>query len=326
MNKAVFIFFLLFTATLYSQYNYVVNGGFENYTECPTNYSTPWDIQFERCLWWRCPTEGTSDFFNSCSGDFSNAGIPFNYFGYQNAHNGNGYGGFFAYEYDAPFGFSFYHEYIQGTINPPLEAGQTYQVSFYVNLAEFSHYSASKIGAYLSTDIISNTGYAALSYTPQIINPVNSFIADTLIWQLISGYYTAMGGEKCITIGWWGDSLDFDSLRYQPTFSYIDSYYFIDDVSIIDTTSNILVPNVFTPNNDGVNDFWYPSGYKIDKMEIHIFNRWGELVFIGDENNYTWDGSCGNQDCSNGTYFYVIQAIGLDNKKIQKKGFIQLFG
>jgi len=325
LSKVFFIFFLLLASTLHSQYNHVVNGSFEDYTICPTNYSTPGNTQLERCIGWKCPTLGTSDYFNSCAFT-SSVAVPYNHFGYQNTNNGNGYVGFFAYEYEAPLGFSFYHEYIQGIINPPLETGKTYQVSFYINLAEISPYSASKIGAYISMDNVFKNDYGSLPYTPQITNSANNYIADTLGWVLINGYYTAIGGEKCITLGWWGDSLEFDTLRFYPTFSEVLSYYFIDDVSIVDTSSHIIVPDVFTPNNDGVNDTWFPSGYKIQKMEIQIFNRWGGIVFTGDEINYTWDGSCGNQKCPDGTYFYVIQGIGEDNKKEQKKGFIQLFG
>jgi gliding motility-associated-like protein len=43
---------------------------------------------------------------------------------------------------------------------------------------------------------------------------------------------------------------------------------------------NYFVPNTFTPNGDGVNDFFYPRGNNINRVQsMRIFNRWGEMIF-----------------------------------------------
>jgi gliding motility-associated-like protein len=328
VNKFLFIiFFLLSSATLRGQFNHVVNGGFENYIECPTSYSYPGNAQLENCIGWRIPTYGTSDYFNVCAPYISQVNIPGNVSGYQYAHNGEGYCGFYAYQYGMPIGYLLWHEYIQGTIYPPLEAGKVYQVSFYVNLAEVSNIASSKLGAYISMDSVTRIDASPLNYTPQIINPTNNFITDTASWVQVSGQYTASGGENYITLGWWGDSLECDTLVLTYFVSLLESYYYIDDVSIVEDTTAVylITPNIFTPNNDGVNDNWYPILQNIVHLGLVIYNRWGDVVFSGDENNYTWDGNFQNRPCSDGTYFYVIQAIGNDVKTYQKKGFIQLF-
>jgi gliding motility-associated-like protein len=68
----------------------------------------------------------------------------------------------------------------------------------------------------------------------------------------------------------------------------------------------IAIPNVFTPNNDGTNDFFYPDtsgGIIVD--ELSIYNRWGQLIYQSIPAN-EWNGKSGNNDCANGTYYYVI--------------------
>ncbi len=67
----------------------------------------------------------------------------------------------------------------------------------------------------------------------------------------------------------------------------------------------IVLPNAFTPNNDGINDYFRilkSSGYTLKKVEI--FNRWGNIVYGGSTLN--WDGMDGNNPAPGGTYFYNI--------------------
>lgn len=82
-----------------AQQNLVYNGDFEIYDTCPVNISTPGDLQIEHCLGWTAPTKlGTSDYFNVCNNiTFAyQAGVPKNFFGYQQSFQGNGYSGFYA--------------------------------------------------------------------------------------------------------------------------------------------------------------------------------------------------------------------------------------
>lgn len=73
-----------------------------------------------------------------------------------------------------------------------------------------------------------------------------------------------------------------------------------------------VLPNVFTPNSDGVNDFFVPisvSQSSIDHISMTIFNRWGRVVYVTDDLGINWDGKDyrSKQDCSDGTYFYVCE-------------------
>ncbi|MEY3368731.1 MAG: hypothetical protein RI973_1886, partial [Bacteroidota bacterium] len=70
-----------------------------------------------------------------------------------------------------------------------------------------------------------------------------------------------------------------------------------------------FVPNIFTPNNDGTNDF-----FKIPCLEdtytgnnVKIFNRWGDLLYEADNYRNNWDGRYKGNPLPPGTYFYLVQ-------------------
>jgi gliding motility-associated-like protein len=82
------------------------------------------------------------------------------------------------------------------------------------------------------------------------------------------------------------------------------------------------IPNVFTPNGDGVNDYFFPRQFlskQLVKFHMEIFNRWGELIFTTDNiNGRGWDGKFNNQAQPSGVYVYMIDAIadGMSEEKI----------
>lgn len=69
----------------------------------------------------------------------------------------------------------------------------------------------------------------------------------------------------------------------------------------------IYVPNSFTPNGDGINDYFLIKGEEIKTFEIYIFNRWGQLIFTSDEINKTWDGRFRGNLVQNDTYVWKIK-------------------
>ena len=92
-------------------------------------------------------------------------------------------------------------------------------------------------------------------------------------------------------------------------------------VSSIDT-----VANVFSPNNDGVNDVFQVAGAGLTDFKLSIFNRYGTIVYDFISPNDAWDGyTTTGEPCSNGTYFYVLSANGVDGVKYSSSGCIQLF-
>ncbi len=70
------------------------------------------------------------------------------------------------------------------------------------------------------------------------------------------------------------------------------------------------IPNVFTPNGDGINDFLTYTIAEVETFDLQIYNRWGELMFESNNEEQVWDGQneAGNA-APDGTYFWVLTYI-----------------
>jgi gliding motility-associated-like protein/uncharacterized repeat protein (TIGR01451 family) len=90
----------------------------------------------------------------------------------------------------------------------------------------------------------------------------------------------------------------------------------------------LFIPDVFTPNNDGINDRWVIRGIEaFSNTKVVIINRWGNRVFEASPYNNDWDGtnhfspSLGGNDLPVGTYYYILD---LGPNEPQRTGFIYL--
>ncbi len=94
----------------------------------------------------------------------------------------------------------------------------------------------------------------------------------------------------------------------------------------IDVIEGIVeIPNTFTPNNDGYNDFFEIKTSGMENINLQIFDRWGALLFETNTLSVMWDGY--NQSgiqCPEGTYYYVLQARSYTGKNYNKAGFLML--
>ena len=87
---------------------------------------------------------------------------------------------------------------------------------------------------------------------------------------------------------------------------------------------SIYIPNVFTPNGDGVNDifFIYNRGYR--SLQCEIYNRWGKKIYEWSNTSGGWDGTINGLKASDGTYFFILKADRLNGQAVNKTGFLQL--
>jgi gliding motility-associated-like protein len=91
------------------------------------------------------------------------------------------------------------------------------------------------------------------------------------------------------------------------------------------------LPNVFTPNGDGANDLFTPFPYDyVERIDIHIYNRWGDEMFSTHNPDVEWNGcsKLTGKPCSDGVYFYVCTVFvkTLDGeKKEHLTGSITIF-
>ncbi|PSJ72091.1 hypothetical protein C7N43_36035 [Sphingobacteriales bacterium UPWRP_1] len=90
--------------------------------------------------------------------------------------------------------------------------------------------------------------------------------------------------------------------------------------------NQVLIPNAFSPNNDGVNDVFRLTGYNISEVELHIYNRWGEEVFFNSAANMTqgWNGEYKGKQQEIGVYVYYALVTFADGTTETLKGNITL--
>jgi gliding motility-associated-like protein len=94
----------------------------------------------------------------------------------------------------------------------------------------------------------------------------------------------------------------------------------------IDVIEGIIeIPNIFSPNNDGYNDFFEIKASGIETFQLDIFNRWGMKLFTSNSINIQWDGYNENGlQCPDGTYYYVLKATGYTGTAYNRAGFVML--
>lgn len=89
-------------------------------------------------------------------------------------------------------------------------------------------------------------------------------------------------------------------------------------------TYGFYVPNSFTPNGDGINDVWFPLGnaFDVERYELEIYNRWGELIHASVDPFAGWDGG----DAQDGVYVFKLSVVdAIDNVKHDLAGHLTLF-
>ena len=96
-------------------------------------------------------------------------------------------------------------------------------------------------------------------------------------------------------------------------------------IVVLENPSVLVVPNVFSPNNDGQNDLFFVTGTYIQDFQCAIYDRWGLKMVNLSSITDRWDGrTAAGVLATDGTYYYIIKATGLDKKDYGTKGFIQL--
>lgn len=232
----------LFCTTIVAQ-NLVKNPGFEEMVQCPKEYGS----LSEDALFWKQPTNGSSDYFQSCSDNMS---IKRNFIGQQETFEGNGYAGFYAY------GPEDYREYLAGELEKNLIKGKKYNLSFRVSLADKSEYAIREFGILfvdkeLNLDTKRNIPPSLMNRNG-LYNYVglgnHRYYKDKDNWTEISGEYTADGTEKYIVLGNFKSNSNTARTKVASNLKKA-AYYYIDMVSITETDNTFNLDEIYVLEN-----------------------------------------------------------------------------
>ncbi|MBR1548696.1 MAG: gliding motility-associated C-terminal domain-containing protein [Prevotella sp.] len=163
------------------------------------------------------------------------------------------------------------------------------------------------------------------------------FVADTSLFDDGAALewhfrHTGSGGNTAITR--YGSETEYDftesgltvvSLIIRMDGEAVDSA----SMRVTISESHLEMPNAFSPNGDGVNDYFQAkSNYKsIVDFHAYIFNRWGQKLYdwtdFADEKK-GWDGTYRGTPVKDGVYFVLVKARGADGRKYEIKRDVNL--
>ncbi len=126
--------------------------------------------------------------------------------------------------------------------------------------------------------------------------PVTFEISDQSIATLTGNMLSINDvGPLTITVRQEGDS------NWNPAPDYV---YSTETLPKFDNISSL-----FTPNSDGMNDYWYiPELEDYGKLQVTVYNRYGQVVYKSDGYKNDWDGTCNGTPLPSGAYYYIIKS------------------
>lgn len=299
MKKLTVYFLIIFSQTLFSQVNKVINGGFETLDSCVlamqtpsiwaaahVNLTSPWDTLKSG--------GGNGNILHKCFNPNNRCGIPYNLAGggFQNPHSGDGYA-YIVYFKLTPNPAVNWRWYIQQKMVSKLTAGKSYCVTYWASLINYVNYGVDELGAYFDDGSIQSIAWSKEALAnPQVKSPSGVFYTDTLNWMKVQGTFIATGSEEYITLGNFRSNAATSYTAIDGASSGISSY-FIDDVSVIETNLPAYAgPDIYgipgntvylgRPSEIGLDDacFWY----KLPNTTTPIDTVAGITVTVGTTN------------------------------------------
>ncbi len=304
VTKAI-SFYLLLLLPLFSlgqQENLILNGSLEDFYSCPFQSGDA----IAKAKFWSAGIPGgisSTDYYHGCAGN-----VPSNSAFYQEAANGVA---FFRTGYGlTPFDTLIHgiREFASGQLSSCLTQGKRYSLSFSVcapyayNTAAlgfdcFEVFFHSSQFAFSADNLGVSTRYHEIA-DEVIAMPVQRPITKTGVWHKLYVEFTASGHECYFTVGCFNRILEQNTAQLDTVFSgniQFGVWYLYDDFVLTEIpddttptpTPEPVVPNVLTPNGDGINDFWVienlPPG-----TAVAIYNRWGQQVYFTENYTNNW--------------------------------------
>ncbi|MEX1190928.1 MAG: gliding motility-associated C-terminal domain-containing protein [Brumimicrobium sp.] len=91
-------------------------------------------------------------------------------------------------------------------------------------------------------------------------------------------------------------------------------------IEVEDPCGEVVIPTVFSPNDDGINDKLCVLGGCVQEVNLQIFNRWGEKIFETIDENDCWDGTFNGEKVNTGTYIYKLRGVRVDGTEFEDAG------
>jgi len=198
-------------------------------------------------------------------------------------------------------------------------------------------------GALSSTYIANSSGLLTAAYSDGVCVVSDSIMIsylDPIVIPIGNNYSYCQGDTITLTASsptaeyfLWFDGTDlsthlfYESGNYSVTVSNACETVSRNwNMEFDDCNIYVYIPNSFSPNNDGINDVWFPEINGWTEVETNVFNRWGDLIFESGNPNIPWIGEVKNGEyfATEGVYSYLIKAKFTSGEAREFNGFIVL--
>jgi gliding motility-associated-like protein len=186
-----------------------------------------------------------------------------------------------------------------------------------------------KVSPSISTTYLLFTGVDTISFPVIIVHPLQSVIEHQQ--PICQGKPLLLNaGNSGASFLWQDQSTNSTFQVTQPGYYYVEisnACGTITDTVRVDTNCVALLemPNVFTPNGDGINDLFIPiKTQQINNLTFSIYNRWGNQIAEIKPNMIGWDGKNGGESCPEDVYFWLAIYSDKSGMRYSQKGFVQL--
>lgn len=186
------------------------------------------------------------------------------------------------------------------------------------------------------TDIAPNQLINNLSWNNPNINCENT--SDAIGYRI---YYSPTQGQSFSLLTEIGEinTLSYEHLQengiagcYAVTsYDRLDNEAEFSNIVCVDNCPEFILPNTFTPNGDGANEYFGPIRSRfIESLDIIIFNRWGGVVYKSNDPDFKWTGvDLNGKNVDDGTYYYTCRVFeqrvdGIIEQEEVLQGFIHL--
>ncbi len=117
----------------------------------------------------------------------------------------------------------------------------------------------------------------------------------------------------------------YQKLRYRIKVNSNNNQTSYSNIVSFELKSRIFIPNAFSPDGDGLNDYFKPDTRFIKSYTLSIFDRWGELIFYEQNSQNGWDGSYKGSKATSGTYVFLLEGMDFYGNTINKKGTVTVY-
>jgi len=189
-----------------------------------------------------------------------------------------------------------------------LNPGQGFNSLVWSNGETSATLTVEKGGQYWVHTVDKNNCTGADTVTIRLKPPINvKLVHDTTICSSVPVilHATALGAVYL----WQDGSRDSLFTVTDPGIYWVrvsrDSCAVQDTSYVQDCSASIYFPNAFTPNGDGLNDYFSPAGPQFSQFNLTIFDRWGQEIFTTNNQETGWDGTFRGKPCPAGTYSFI---------------------